>query len=243
MPDFNDPNISEECLRCREKVMAKSKDGTFDVDCTGIFPAAYKLEMQSGKTLTDAQRRAAESLLDPVGWANSVLDWQPRISRDGIPYQATMLRCDAKRTVSRCGRRIGKSAVMTIDMLYNAITKSRQQILVVCPQKSHAQVIYERLTEHIDMSTDLKNSLKRSVKTPHAEIEFHNGSVIRLFTSGSKSGSEGQAVRGQTADKIYLDEADYLCLSPSSLIELENGHVAQIKDLDINEKIHALDMD
>lgn len=90
MVDFNDPNISEECLRCREKVIAKSKDATFDADCTGIFPAAYKLEQQSGKTLTDAQTKAANSLLDPIGWAAAVLDWHPRESRDGIAYQ---LRC------------------------------------------------------------------------------------------------------------------------------------------------------
>ena len=105
MPDFNDPNISEECLRCREKIIAKSKDGTFDADCTGIFPAAYKLEQQSGKTLTEAQAKAASSLLDPIGWAAAVLDWHPRESRDGVPYQATMLRCDAKRKISRIGRR------------------------------------------------------------------------------------------------------------------------------------------
>lgn len=210
MPDFNDTNISEECLRCREKVISKSKNKTFDVSCSGIFPADYKLQQQVSRPLTESERQAANSLLDPVGWAEAVLGWTPRESKDGIPYQATMLRCDSKRVLSRCGRRIGKSDVMAIDMLYNASTKAYQKILVVCPQKSHAQVVYDRLTELIGQSTDLKNSLSRAVKTPYAEIEFHNGSAIKLFTSGSKSGSEGQSIRGQTADKIYLDEADYL---------------------------------
>lgn len=210
MPDFSDPNISEECLRCREAVVAKSKSGTFDIDCSGIFPADYKLQMQVGRPLTEGERQAALSLLDPVGWAEQVLNWSPRVSREGIPYQATMLRCDSKRTVSRCGRRIGKSDVMAIDMLYNATTKNDEKILVVCPQKSHAQVVYDRLMELIDKSQDLKTSLRRAVKTPYAEIEFHNGSILKLFTSGSKSGSEGASVRGQSATKIYLDEADYL---------------------------------
>lgn len=210
MVDFNDPNISEECLRCREKVMAKSKDGTFDADCTGIFDAAYKLEKESGKTLTDAQAKAASSLLDPVGWAAAVLDWYPRESRDGVAYQATMLRCDAKRKISRIGRRSGKTDSLCVNILYNASTRNGHDILVVCPQKSHAQVIYDRLLELIFDSTDLKNSLKRNVKTPYAEIELHNGSIIKLFTSGSRSGSKGDGVRGQSADALYLDEADYL---------------------------------
>ena len=212
MPNFDDPNISEECLRCRERCSAKSKNNTFDHECTGIFPADYKLKMQNNlsRDLTESETQAANLLLDPVGWAYQVLGWTPRISRDGIPYQATMLRCDSKRTVSRSGRRIGKSDVMAIDMLYNATTKTNCKVLVVCPQKSHAQVVYDRLTELIYGSADLQNSVKRSIKTPYAEIEFHNQSKIKLFTSGSKSGSEGQSIRGQTADKIYLDESDYL---------------------------------
>ena len=210
MPNFDDPNISPDCLRCREACIAKSKEGIFDINCSGIFPADYKLELAAGRPLTDSERQAALALLDPVGWAHEVLDWTPRISGDDIPYQALMLRCGAKRTVSRCGRRIGKSDVMAIDMLYNSTTKALEKVLVVCPQKSHAQVVYDRLLELIDRSPDLKASLKRAIKTPYAEIEFHNGSIIKLFTSGAKSGSEGASVRGQSATRIYLDEADYL---------------------------------
>ena len=209
-PDFNDINISEECLRCREKVISKSKHGTFDVECTGIFPADYKLSQKINRPLTDSEKENAGILLDPVGWAKEVLSWEPRVSRTGIPYQATMLRCDAKRKVSRVGRRSGKTDSLCINILHNASTKSEHSILVVCPQKSHAQVIYDRLVELILSSDDLKSSLKRNVKTPYAEIELHNGSIIKLFTSGSRSGSKGDGIRGQSCDALYLDEADYL---------------------------------
>ena len=227
MPDFNDPNISKECLRCREKVTAKSKDGDFDVDCTGIFPAAYKLEQQSGKTLTDAQTKAANSLLDPIGWAAAVLDWHPRESREGIPYQATMLRCDAKRKISRIGRRSGKTDSLCVNILYNASTRNGHDILVVCPQKSHAQVIYDRLLELIFESNDLKNSLKRNVKTPYAEIELHNGSIIKLFTSGSRSGSKGDGVRGQ-------------CISGDSTVLMASGEAKNIKDIVVGDKVVSI---
>ena len=217
MPDFDDPNISEECLRCREKAVAKSKDGNFDVSCSGIFPAHHKIEQEIGRELSAAEREIANTVLDPVGWAAEVLDWHPRVSKDGIPYQGTMLRCTAKRKISRVGRRSGKTDSLCINILFNAITRGRSEendggfdILVVCPQKSHAQVIYDRLLELIFSSPELTSSLKRNVKTPYAEIEFHNDSIIKLFTSGSRSGSKGDGVRGQSADALYLDEADYL---------------------------------
>ena len=209
-PNFDDPNISEECLRCREKGIAKSKTGVFETDCTGIFPAAYKLEQNIGRPLSESEAEAANTLLDPVGWANAVLGWVPRVSKDNVEYQGTMLRCDARRKLSRIGRRAGKTDTLCIDMLYNATTKKGEKVLVVCPQKSHAQVIYDRLLELIYSSPDLNGSLKRNVKTPYAEIEFHNDSIIKLFTSGSKTGSKGQGIRGQSADRVYLDEADYL---------------------------------
>lgn len=217
MPDFNDPNISEECLRCREKAVAKSKDGIFDISCSGIFSADYKLEQEIGRPLNEGEREAANTVLDPVGWAAEVLDWHPRVSKEGVPYQGTMLRCTAKRKISRVGRRSGKTDSLCINILFNAITRGKSEdndsgfdILVVCPQKSHAQVIYDRLLELIFSSPELTASLKRNVKTPYAEIEFHNDSIIKLFTSGSRSGSKGDGVRGQSADALYLDEADYL---------------------------------
>jgi len=58
----------------------------------------------------------------------------------------------------------------------------------------------------------------RSVASPYYEIEFGNGSRVRGFSSGSSSGAEGVGIRGQDADRIYLDEADYLLSSDLSAI-------------------------
>jgi replicative DNA helicase len=71
-------------------------------------------------------------------------------------------------------------------------------------------LIFKRIKELIYASTDLSNSVKREVANPYHEIELFNGSYIRGFTSGSKTSQGAGAVRGQPADIIVLDEADYL---------------------------------
>jgi hypothetical protein len=53
----------------------------------------------------------------------------------------------------------------------------------------------------------------RDIKTPYHQIKFADtadckGAVIMGFTGGASSGSEGGAVRGQSADLILIDEAD-----------------------------------
>src|SRR5690606_21833652 len=45
---------------------------------------------------------------------------------------------------------------------------------------------------------------------PNYTLELHNGSIIRGFTAGTKSGGNADNVRGQDANMLVFDEADYL---------------------------------
>jgi replicative DNA helicase len=58
------------------------------------------------------------------------------------------------------------------------------------------------------------------------EITLTTGSAIVGMTAGTRSGQHGASIRGQTANILILDEADYL--SPESIVALEailRGHV------------------
>jgi replicative DNA helicase len=62
----------------------------------------------------------------------------------------------------------------------------------------------------IENSPDLKSSLKSATKAPYHKIELRNGSIIKGFTAGTRSGAGAGSVRGQAGDWIYMDEVDYM---------------------------------
>ena len=87
------------------------------------------------------------------------------------------------------------------------ITQGGATCVVATPYDSQAKLIYDQLKTFIEENEVLRNSVKSSTKNPYY-IEFHNKSVIKLFTAGTKSGSGGASLRGQRADYLYLDKSN-----------------------------------
>ncbi len=137
-------------------------------------------------------------------------------SRYHRPYQATMLRCTSKRKAFRIGRQAGKSETLCISILYNLFTKPNKsedqgfKVILITPYQTQIELVFTRLLELINTNRELENSIKRTVKAPQYAIELYNGSIIRGFTAGSKSGGNADSVRGQHGDMLVFDEADYL---------------------------------
>jgi hypothetical protein len=59
-------------------------------------------------------------------------------------------------------------------------------------------------------SSATSNSISRNVKAPIYTITLHNQSEVKGFTAGTKSGGNADAIRGQHANMLVFDEADYL---------------------------------
>lgn len=81
--------------------------------------------------------------------------------------------------------------------------------IIVTPFEDQVANLFDRIRELIRNSESVSESIDRDTKNPQL-IQFKNGSMIKGFTAGTKSGSEAGKIRGQRADYIYLDEADYL---------------------------------
>lgn len=105
---------------------------------------------------------------------------------------------------------------MCAHMLWVAFTcnggmelKKGATCVVATPYDNQARLIFDQLKVFIDNNPVLQNSIKSITKNPYV-IEFKNKSVIRLFTAGTRSGSEGGSLRGQKASWLYMDEVDYM---------------------------------
>jgi replicative DNA helicase len=76
--------------------------------------------------------------------------------------------------------------------------------------KSHVELIYQEILRLAAKNEIVMNSISRKVTSPQFMIQFTNGSTIRFFTSGMRSGGKSDVARGQEAHVIVLDEMDYM---------------------------------
>jgi hypothetical protein len=141
---------------------------------------------------------------DPVVWSREFLGIEPRV------YQILILRDPSLRKVLRAGRRLGKTTSLAIILLHYSYTNKDGRSLVVAPMKSQVELIYQEVVRMASKNDVVRNSISRKVTSPQFMIQFSNGSTIRFFTSGMRSGGRSDVARGQEAHVIILDEMDYM---------------------------------
>lgn len=154
--------------------------------------------------LSSEQQRQLHIAKDPCLWARHFLKAETRV------YQTLMLRDPALRKVLRAGRRLGKTFTMAVYLLHYSYTHKDGRCLVIAPMKSHVELIYQEMIRLASKNDVVLNSITRKVTSPQFMIQFSNGSTIRFFTSGMRSGGKSDVARGQEAHVIVLDEMDYM---------------------------------
>ena len=150
------------------------------------------------------QQRQIHIAKDPVTWSKNFLQVDPRV------YQIMILRHPSLRKVLRAGRRLGKTFTMAINLLHYSYTHKDGRCLVIAPMKTQVELIYQEILRIASKNDIVMNSITRKVTSPQFMIQFSNGSTIRFFTSGMRSGGKSDVARGQEAHLIILDEMDYM---------------------------------
>jgi len=140
---------------------------------------------------------------DPVAWARAKFNWE------AYWYQEEMMSCTGQKKVIRAGRRTGKTATIVMLTLWGIFTHKDWTVLVIAPYQSQVTKIFDEMEKLLNLNPELSKSIKRKTKNPQ-RLELVNGSKVLGFSSGSKSASKSDKVRGQDANYIVIDEADYL---------------------------------
>ncbi len=228
--------LDDTCTTCIKNYAIKHRLGKgdkFKIKCYGI-PKDYVSPSAAASLSSDAVTSAV-ALLDPVTWAKEMLDWHcldddgeiwkrknpveyskqmeenpGRKSKYHRPYQAEMLRCTSRRKAFRIGRQAGKTETLIISIIFHLFTNQGFKIVLITPFQAQIELIFGRIKELIASNPQLQNSIKRTVSAPQYTLELHNGSYIKGFTAGTRSGGNADSVRGQTANMLVFDEADYL---------------------------------
>jgi len=122
---------------------------------------------------------------------------------------AVVHNCTAQKKLVRAGRRTGKTSAICILTLWAIFTHIDYTVLVIAPYQAQVTKIFDEMERLIATNPDLSSAIRRKTKNPQ-RIELNNGSKVLGFSSGSKSASKSDKIRGQDAHYIVLDEADYL---------------------------------
>lgn len=152
---------------------------------------------------TPEEYEATQTLLDPILWAKSEFDWEPRW------YQDHMLSCTAQKKLLRCGRRLGKTEALVIETLHEMFTKKDINVLMIAPYERQVTRFFDEISKFVKKSATLKSSVHRYIKSP-SRLELVNGSKILGFSSAATGSSRSDKIRGQDAHLIIIDEIDYL---------------------------------
>jgi hypothetical protein len=95
--------------------------------------------------------------------------------------------------------------VVTVDSLHFAQTNPGKTVMIIGPFQNLIDEIFDRLASLLDGDESAFSGGYERKRQPNV-IRLPNGSQIKGFTTGQN----GDSIRGQSADRIYFDEAAYI---------------------------------
>lgn len=159
--------------------------------------------MDTTKQLTYGEiARALDGAL-MVRWAvrahafNAALFAQVLLGITSDPLQTRVLMSGARQVVLNCSRQWGKSTLAAIKLIHVALTRSNSTSLIVSENVTHTTEMFQKLDRFFDV-------LGLPVRGEAGK------KVSRVLPNGSRIlglAAREAAVRGYTADFVFLDEA------------------------------------
>ncbi|MGL5963871.1 MAG: hypothetical protein ACRCZ2_05680, partial [Fusobacteriaceae bacterium] len=95
--------------------------------------------------------------------------------------------------------------VVTVDALHFTQTNPGKTVMIVGPFQNLIDEIFDRIAALLDSEQSAFTGGYERKRQPNV-IRLPNGSQIKGFTTGLN----GDSIRGQSADRIYFDEAAYI---------------------------------
>lgn len=207
-----DTDIKNMCSNCQKEQIRKY--GQITIKCSGPKDISV-VDPEIVAQLNKEEIEEVKQAMSPVYWAEKNIDVLQTDPNKRLYvnrwYQSMQLVCSASKKVIRCGRRSGKSYGLGIDIANRLVQNTNYQILVVTPFLSQAKEltsVVKKILRSLGATIGTWDELvERSVTSPYQEIQMRNGSTFKAFTAGNDNAN---AVRGQGAHLIIIDEADFL---------------------------------
>lgn len=137
-------------------------------------------------------------------WKRGLLSWKLHAAQKKM-YNIYSGAEPSSTLVWLCSRQLGKSALITILALEQALKKPNSVIKILTDTKLHARNIFDPLFKQF--TEDCPEELKPQYHRSDYQYTFANGSVIQLAGS---DGGHFEKLRGQKSELILVDEAGFV---------------------------------
>lgn len=130
--------------------------------------------------------------------AGALWGWEPH------PTQREWLLADAPTKVASCGRRWGKTEAAAVDAATFAITHPGCTQIIVAPTYDQSRLIFSTV-ERLALNSRMTRPISKVTRTPYPRLTI-GSSLIMARTADE----DGRNLRGNSADRIIIDEAAYV---------------------------------
>lgn len=200
------PRKEHFCITCKRYYKMLFEKGITESEFTPICKGDVRDAFPDRDDLEGDEKdeyELAQIFNDPIAWLGAISGWESRW------YQSEMARCTSQFKVVRAGRRVGKTCIIAGIAIHFTQTNAQKISLLITPYQAQITKIFDEIKKFIISSPILQSSIVKNISSPPMMIQWENGSVIRGFSSGVKSGVRSDQVRGQDAHYIFLDEMDF----------------------------------
>ncbi len=130
--------------------------------------------------------------------AKGLWQWEPHHT------QRDWLLCDAQTKVASCGRRWGKTEAAAIDAITFALARPGSVQIVVAPTYDQSRLLFSTV-ERLALSSPATRRVVKITRTPYPKLTIGR-SVLMARTADE----DGRNLRGNSADRVIIDEAAYV---------------------------------
>jgi phage FluMu gp28-like protein len=148
----------------------------------------------------DKQRKRNETIGKPLTEDSDVVEFFKHLGLKPTLYQEKLLRDKSKLILARWSRQSGKSLVMAVVVLFNALSQKGFRAAIVAPSLRQSRKLIDKIDRLISrLGVDVLEGLPRK-----GRLAFRNGSVIEALPNNPDT------IRGETLNMVVADEFAYV---------------------------------
>src|SRR3989304_4966473 len=158
-----------------------------------------KIDRYYQKLLEEREREKAKN--KPLIEETDVVEFfEKRLGFKATAYQEKLLRDKSQFILARWSRQSGKSLVMAVAVLFNALTRPGFRAAVVAPSLRQSRKMIDKISRLVSrLGLDVLDGLPRK-----GRLLFQNESVIEALPNNPDT------IRGETLNMVVADELAYI---------------------------------